>query len=125
MNPLGKHPSFNDKFAMCAIAGARMLIQVLRRDVGRMSLGEDLSDIDAVSLTTSSTVMGARMSIDELCMYRRIVATMDVAGRQRRSEVVVLMLDTFDMKNRSGLVPDGDIHHQQAAQSHSWSVITH
>ena len=53
----------NDKFAMCAIAGARALIQVLKRDVDRMSLGEDLSDIDAVSLTTSSTVKGARMSL--------------------------------------------------------------
>ena len=71
----------------------------MRSDVGRMSLGEDLSDIDAVSLTTSSTVTGARMSIDVLGTYRRIVATMDAAGRQwRRSEIVVLMLDTFDIK---------------------------
>ena len=84
---------------MCAIAGARVLIQVLRRDVGRMSLGEDLSDIDAVSLTASSTVTGARMAIDELGTFCRIVAKMDVAGRQwKRSEIVVLMLDTFDMK---------------------------
>ena len=82
MNPLGNHPSLNDKFAMCAIAGARALIQVLTRDVGRMSLGEDFGDIDAISLTTSSTVTGARMSIDELGTYRRIVATMDAAGRQ-------------------------------------------
>ena len=73
---------------MCAIAGARALIQVLRRDVGRMSLGEDLSDIDTVSLTTSSTVTGARMSIDELGTFHRIVATMDAAGQQwRRSEI--------------------------------------
>ena len=84
---------------MCAIAGARALIQVLRRDIGRMSLGEDLSDIDAVSLTTSSTVTGAMASIDELGMFHRIVATMDAAGQQwRRSKIVVLMLDTFDMK---------------------------
>ena len=83
---------------MCAIAGARALIHVLRRDVGKMSLGEDLSDIDAVTLTSSSTVTGARMSFDELGICRRILATMDAAGRQqRRSEIVVLILDTFDM----------------------------
>ena len=85
---------------MCAISGARALIEVLRSNVGRMSLGEDLSDIDAVSLTCSWTVTGARrMSIDELGKFGRIVMTMDAAGRQRRtSEIVVLMHDTFDMK---------------------------
>ena len=51
---------------MCAIVGARALIQVLRTDVGRMSLSEDLRDIDAVDLTTSSMVMVARVSINEL-----------------------------------------------------------
>ena len=45
-----------------------------------MSLGKDLSDIDAVSLTILSTVTGARVSIDELGTFRRIVATMDAAG---------------------------------------------
>ena len=111
---------------MCAIADARALIQVLKRDVSRVSLGEDLGDIEAVSLITSSTVTRARMSIDELSTFRRIVATTNAAGQQwRRWEIVVLMLDTFDMKNRSGLAPDGDIHRQRAAQSHSWSVITH
>ena len=64
---------------MCAIAGARALIPVLRSDVGRMSLGEDLGDIDAVSLIISSTVTGVRMFIDEL---GTCVATVNASGRQ-------------------------------------------
>ena len=99
MNPLGKQSSLNDKFDMCEIARARVLILFLRRDDGRMSLGEDLSDIDAVSLTTSWTVTGAKMSTDELGTCHCIGATMDAAGRkQRRSEIVIMILDTFDMK---------------------------
>ena len=99
---------------MCAIAGARALIQVLRSDVGRMSLGEDLGDIDAVSLITASTVTGARMSIDELDRFRLIVATMNAAGRQwRRWEIAVLMLDTFDMKK--SLRPCANRRHSSSA----------
>ena len=111
---------------MCAIAGARALIQVLRRDVGRMYLSEDLSDIDSVSFTTSSMVMEASVSIDELGTCRRFVATMDAAGwQQRRSEIVILILDTFDMKKIAQAFCQMATFIISKRHIHSRSVITH